>query len=48
MFRLAVIILIVLMGDWVFLDGKLAVRPLIHWTEAGLDYLADLVFSFLG
>lgn len=48
MFRLVVVILIVLMGDWVFLGGDLVVRPLIHWTEAGADYVADLVFSFVG
>lgn len=48
MFRLMVITLIALMGDWVFLGGKLAVRPIIHWTEAGASYIADLVFSFLG
>ncbi len=48
MFRLAVIILLVLMGDWIFLDGKLAVRPLIQWIEAGADYVADLAFSFFG
>ena len=48
MFRLVVVILIVLMGDWVFLGGKLAVRPLIHWTEVGADYVADLIFRLVG
>lgn len=48
MFRLAVIILVALMGDWIFLDGRLAVRPLIGWTEAGLDYVADLVLRLVG
>ena len=48
MFRLVAIILIALMGDWVFLGGKLAVRPIIQWVEAGADYVADLIFSLLG
>ena len=48
MFRLVVVILIVLMGDWVFLHGQLAVRPIIRWTEAGANYVADLIFSLLG
>jgi hypothetical protein len=48
MFRLVVVILIVLMGDWVFLHGDLIVRPIIHWTEAGANYVADLIFRLLG
>jgi hypothetical protein len=48
MFRLVAIILIALMGDWVFLGGRLAVRPLIQWVEAGADYVADLIFRFVG
>ena len=48
MFRLAVALLVFLMGDWIFFDAGVALRPLMAMLEAGAEILADLIVRFAG